>query len=661
MCQSLLDATKKITYIDLVNRLTDLEGLAVLPVSGEQCAQWSSYDRRSKYDEINDQYIEWGANDDGEGIIRGENGELVFAEMEGPGVIWRIWSAKAGAGHVKIYLDGKNEPVIDLPFRDYFNGKSEPFTRPALVHQTAKGLNCYIPIPYQKSCKITAEPGWGAYYHFTYANFPKGTVVPIFERELSLTEKNALDQANDLLLNCGAIPAASQSGEITEKRIVQISPGSNRQVIQIDGKYAITSIKVNLDLPGNPEDQNVLRELALSIYWDNESSPSVWAPLGDFFGTAPGVNQYKSFPMGMTAEGFYSNWYMPFAKRAIIRLANEGDKEREVTFSIIYVPLDRPIETLGRFHAKWHRDAFLPDRKDRWPDWTLLTTAGSGRFCGVMLHIWNPKGEWWGEGDEKFFIDGEKFPSTFGTGSEDYFGYAWCCPDLFQNAYHNQTFNSGDNCGHISVNRWQISDNVPFLKSFEGAIEKYFENSVPTLYASTVYWYLASDGDDPYTPVPVGQRIGYCITPPVFLIKDALEAESLTVLGKTSGHVRPQKMHIFGADWSGDTQLWWRGVQPGDVLELAVPVKKAGQYRLEMQLTKAVDYGIIRVRLDGKTVGGPLDLYNAEVIPYKVEDANIHQLSKGQHKLSIEVIGSNPKAIQKYMVGIDYLLLRECD
>ena len=91
----------------------------------------------------------------------------------------------------------------------------------------------------------------------------------------------------------------------------------------------------------------------------------------------------------------------------------------------------------------------------------MLHTQGRGRFVGVELHVWNPRGGWWGEGDEKFYIDGEKFPSTFGTGSEDYFGYAWCNPTEFQNCYHNQTRNP-NNRGHISVNRWHITDNLPF-------------------------------------------------------------------------------------------------------------------------------------------------------------------------------------------------------
>jgi len=101
-----------------------------------------------------------------------------------------------------------------------------------------------------------------------------------------------------------------------------------------------------------------------------------------------------------------------------------------------------------------------------------------------MLHVWNPRGGrcekvewcrghwWWGEGDEKFFVDCEKFPSTFGTGTEDYFGYAWGNGSLFQHPYNTQTICEG-NAGHICVSRWQIPDNVPFQKRFDGYMKKY--------------------------------------------------------------------------------------------------------------------------------------------------------------------------------------------
>ncbi len=508
-CGRLEAAQQKYTYENLIKRLTSLEQLALLPETGETCGQWSSYDRQSRYDESTGKYVNWYANGDGGGFIRQEGEQFILAEMKGPGCIWRIWSAKPGEGHVKIYLDDGAQPVVDLPFLGYFDLKNAPFTRPALVHKVAEGCNNYTPIPYQKSCKIVAEKGWGNYYQFVYSTFPTGTRVPTFKPQLSSAETAALDEANKLLTHGGVDPAGHRAFDKTEKKGVRARPGATHTVLRLKGPCAITSIRAKVDLPPSPADRTVLRELAIRMRWDGEGVPSVWAPFGDFFGTAAGANRYQSLPLGLTEDGWwYSFWYMPCASSAIIELINEGKEERLVQFEVTHAPLETNIKRLGRFHAKWHRDAFLPAEPERNQDWTLLKTQGLGRYCGVMLHVWNPKGGWWGEGDEKFFVDGEKFPSTFGTGSEDYFGYAWGSPTLFQNGYHNQTISMG-NQGHVSVNRWQIADNVPFLKSFEGAIEKDFPNSKPTVYASTVYWYLAPGGEDPYPPVPLGERVGY--------------------------------------------------------------------------------------------------------------------------------------------------------
>src|SRR5579859_1078998 len=122
-------AEQRLSYVDLIHHLTELESLALLPVPGDRCAQWSSYDRKSRYDTATGKYINWDANGDGGGIIRKEDGKLVLAEMEGPGCIWRIWSATPKEGHVRIYLDGASEPAVDLPFSGYFDRKNAPFTR----------------------------------------------------------------------------------------------------------------------------------------------------------------------------------------------------------------------------------------------------------------------------------------------------------------------------------------------------------------------------------------------------------------------------------------------------------------------------------------------------------------------------------------------------
>lgn len=656
------NAQESLTYVDLVNRLAGLERLAVLPVEGERCAQWSSYDRATRYNAETNTYENWDANGDGGQFIRQENGQFVMAEMEGPGCIWRIWSARPESGRVRVFLDGAPEPTVDLPFRGYFDRANLPFTYDSLVYESARGWNCYVPIPYQKSCKIVAEKGWGAYYHFTYGAFPPKSRVPTFSRNLTAIEAQALAQANGLLRDAGfaSLPYFRPDQQIHRVELT-VLPGETRRMAGIPGPRAITGIRMKVDLPPSPEERRVLRELALQITWDNEATPAVWAPLGDFFGTAAGANPYRSLPMGLLEDGWwYSRWYMPFAKEAIVEIINEGAEPRRIECQIMHdYPLGPP-EELGRFHAKWHRDAFLPPEPERKIDWTLLKTEGRGRYCGVMLHVWNPKGGWWGEGDEKFHVDGEKFPSTIGTGSEDYFGYAWGCPELFSKPYHSQTI-SMKNRGHISVNRLHITDNVPFMKSFDGYIEKYFPNDRPCLYAATVYWYLAPGGEDPYGPAPVEERTGYCdwkfdVGEGVG-VEGAVEGEKLEVLSKTGGNPIEQDMAEFGPGWSKDAHLWWIDAKPGDTLELALPVPKTGKYRIAMQLTQAPDYGIVRVHLDGKRLSGPIDLYHPEVKPYGPVDLGVHKLTVGQHKLTVEIVGANDKAIKAYMCAIDYIKL----
>ncbi len=510
------------TYNDLVRRMADFEQLAVLPRQGERCSQWSSYDRASRFDAATGKYVNWEANGDGNGYIRAEGDSLVLAEMTGPGCLWRIWSALPEQGHVKIFIDGEQTPAVDLPFADYFTGKSRPFDFPSLSYaledQGSRGKNLYFPIPYQRSCKIVAEKGWGRYFHFTYTTFPADTTVPRFQLPLPQASRERLSELDQYFrTGLGTSLFGGGQAETSATGTISVRPGSRTTVADLAGPRAITAIRVKMNCEDREDEMAAMRRTALQVTWDDQAEPAVWCPLGDFFGTAPGVNEYKSLVCGAKDDRFYALWYMPFARRAHVEIVNDDTVPRTGHVEIVSAPLARPIAEYGRFHCKWHRDVF-PVSPDRYPDWTLLKTEGRGRFCGVMLHVWNPKGGqyppagvaryWWGEGDEKFFVDGEPFPSTFGTGSEDYFGYAWGNGNLFQTPYHCQTMTQ-NNKGHQSVVRWQVADNVPFQKSFAGYLEKYFPNEWPTRYAATVYWYLSADGTDPHQPVPVGQRDTY--------------------------------------------------------------------------------------------------------------------------------------------------------
>jgi hypothetical protein len=518
----------EVSYSDLVKRLYDLEHLATPPLPGEKCSSWTSTDRAALFNERTGGYENWSANRDGTGFIRREGSGIVAAEMKGPGVIWRVWSAKAEKGHIKIYIDGGSEPVLDMSFEDYFDNTKTPFNHPELVHIKAKGKNNFVPIPYAKSCKVLLEEGWGRYYQITYTTFGEGTRVPSFRGAFNAEEAAALAKANAVLARRGTNPKGLHPTEKVQGKTIRVGPGETAELFNVKGPRAITEIRVFPELQNVTSVANMLRELAISISWDGESSPSVWSPLGDFFGTAPGANHYRSLPLGMTDLGWYSFWYMPFATSALGEITNDGKWPYTVKFVISHRALTRPANQLLRFHAKWHRDTFLIKDKNRWPDWPLLITKGKGRFCGVHLHVWNPKwirhgyegakpgNYWWGEGDEKFFVDGEKYPSTFGTGSEDYFGFAWATPDHYDSAFQNQILNENNSNGHISMSRFQIADNVPFQRSFEAVIEKYYPNEWNgncTLYDTIVYWYQEAGAQDIYKPVPVSQRVGYYVRP----------------------------------------------------------------------------------------------------------------------------------------------------
>ncbi|MCL4203110.1 MAG: DUF2961 domain-containing protein [Pirellulaceae bacterium] len=649
----------ELSFADLVHRMVDLERLAHLPQAGERGAMWSSYDRASQFDEPTGKYVKWHANGDGTGLIRREGQSEVIAEMDGPGVIWRIWSARPEQGHVRIEIDGQT--AVDMPFAHYFDAAHPPFDYATLGYEASKGWNLYFPIPYQNSCRILAQPGWGRYYQITYATYPSDTKLPALSDATSPESVAALKRIDDIFARrLGTDPRESREGQETHRhKAVDIPAGTSWTVAKLDGPAAITALKIRMDFKDREDQMAALRRLALRITWDDSKRPAVWCPLGDFFGTAPGVNLYRSLPLGMTEDGFYSYWYMPFASSAVVELVNEDETPRTVSAEITTAPLTVPVEKLARFHAKWHRDlTSVPE--DRWPDWTVLEAQGRGRFCGMMLHAWNPRGGqceevkwcnghyWWGEGDEKFFVDGERFPSTFGTGTEDYFGYAWCHPALFHRPFHNQTMTE-NNSGHQSVNRFQIADNVPFQQSFDASLEKYFPNDYPTLYAATAYWYLSADGTDSLGPVPVEQRHGYYVRPPV-------RYGSYEVIEPVAGRVQIQSMTNWPPHkWQNGNQLWWTQAQPGDKLQLRIPVETTGRYQVRALLTKARDYGIVQLSLDGRKLGEPIDLYNPEVVPTGAIDLGQHDVQAGDRVLTIEIVGTNPRAVKSYMFGLDVL------
>lgn len=631
-------------YTEFLRDVVNLERLTEPPLPGATCKQFSSYDRRSRFDPDTGQFLDWDANGDAGNFLREDAEGHVLAEMEGPGCIVRIWSANP-QGRLKLFVDGAL--ALEVDFLALARGEVPGIPEP-LVGLHARGANCYLPIPYQKSCRVVVQDPGPLYYHVDYWTFPPETEVEPFHWPLREEEQRVLEEVLETLRRAGQ-PPHRYEGEKTYTGQVALAPGEEVEWLALEGPATLVQLHLQpRDLPSEEKAQReLLRAALLTLHFDDAPRPQVEVPLGDFFGTAPGVNLYRSLPLGMTEEGFYCYWPMPFQEKASLRLKNEGKQTLRLDWVVVTAP-PLPGERLY-FHAKWRRES-----PNRIFDWPMLQVEGRGRYVGAALHIWNPRAGWWGEGDEKVWVDGETFPSWFGTGSEDYFGYAWCSTQLFSHALHNQTLCEGPGNGnHTSVNRWHIADNIPFQRSFRITIENYAQD---VDYACTAYWYAAQGSRDSFESIPLAQRFVQERWRPV-RFPNVLEGEELPVVGRQMREVGPQDMDPFGAtQWSNSAHLWLRPGGPGEWVEVALPVPEERRYRLVVFLTKARDYGIVRFLVNGRPVGQPFDGYDPRVVPSGPVDLGLVYLPAGSTRLRLEVIGRNPQSVG-WMAGLDAVRL----
>jgi len=635
------------SYEGMLMAMIDLKLLAQPPEPGVTCKQFSSYDRASRIDETTSRLLNWDANADHGKFLRQEGTSYVMADMAGPGNIVRIWSANP-SGILKIYLDGNPKPVLEADFLKLTTGKIEPFAEP-IVGRRSEGANIYLPIPYQKHCKVVVDQireSRSLYYHVDYWTYKPETKVPTWSLDLLKQNMETYKKVCAVLANPVDGPADLPKAAT---KTLKLAPGQSADMAGQPGPAAIRAIRIKPT--ADPLDR-ALRDVVLTVTFDDASKPQVWAPLGDFFGTAPGLNPYPGLPLGMTKEGWlYCYWYMPYRQNATLRLINEGNLNVNLEVQMASELLPAYSGPLT-FHAGWRRS-----NPNTVFDWPFLECKGAGRFVGVAMFVFNPKKAWWGEGDEKVWVDNEAFPSWFGTGSEDYFGYAWCCNRAFTHGYHNQPRCDGPgNQNHSSVNRFHIIDNIPFNQSFKMTIENYDKDKD---YSCTTYWYATTGTTDFFSPVPVEQRgIAEKIAPakPV-VIKNAIEGEKLKIVAKdTTGPCDAQDLTSFGSLWSNNSHLWFRPGKAGEWVELELPIAQDGSFKLVVYGTRAGDYGIVQYWLNGKKVGSPIDGYDPEVVPTKRIELGQVDVKKGKARLKMEVIGKNTRSTG-FMAGLDCVVL----
>jgi len=566
---------KELTYSQILEQLIDLDRLPNLE-EGIACKQASSYDRASRYDPKQDKYVNWAANGDSGHYIRvdPQTGEAIMAEIEGPGCIYRIWSANP-QGKIRFYLDGATQPTYEFDFNELFTGKIEPFRRP-LVWQRRVVLggnnpasDCYLPIPFAKSCKVTADKPHRQYYHIGYQTFPKSWQVQTFHLPLTQAEQQTLQKVCRILDHCGQDPQPKPDAKRVEKTVT-LEPGKRVTLARLDGPAVIYQFHAKL----RSDERWAGRKVLLQMFWDGQDRPGVDTPIGDFFAEPFQEAPYKSLPMGITRELNYCYFRMPFRRSAEIVVVHQGFKPASLRYRIVYGQAKLGPNT-AYFHAKWRRE---PNSEHF--DYPILECTGRGRYVGTALFPDNILGGWWGEGDEKVYVDGEKFPSIFGTGSEDYFGDAWGIR-YFENPYHG--FPQRKLQRQQSCYRWHISDFIPFRQSFKITIENYAAHNPARHrndYSSVAYWYQMPGGKDFFGFYNVEQRI-----PKGHIVADAIEAEWCVDPAKLPHGVRLVSDDDVPAPLSSSRGVCLTG-RVGDAFVLTVPADQDDRYVIRLHPAK---------------------------------------------------------------------------
>ena len=425
------DTASPITTASLLDEMVSYDVVTGYPAVNYRAAQVSSYDRRT----VSPHEPGWFANDDGAGFerldtVRGRVEKVLFDE-KGPGAITRIWMTTSDKrGTLRFYFDESDTPEIEIPAYDMARFPATVGTALSLTHthyedelSKTGGNTFFLPLPYARSCRITLEePDYTVkiprYYHIGYRTYDNGTNVRTFSlKEVrKLTDKIAA--VNRKLLS----PEMYADGTECTRTVTPTSNGTTSLHLP-DGSKAIRSLAITLSEFDPADLTEIMQQTWLRIDFDD--TRCVWCPLDCFFGVGTGAPASSGWYVSSDGKSsFTSRWVMPYAEHADLRLEKKSDIPFTAVITCYVDDFDRTAQTLY-FHATYHDETGIPVNNDyNSPDnldWNFTTITGHGVYCGDVLSLYNHCPDWYGEGDEKIWVDNDTFPSFMGTGTEDYY------------------------------------------------------------------------------------------------------------------------------------------------------------------------------------------------------------------------------------------------
>jgi hypothetical protein len=291
---------------------------------------------------------------------------------------------------------------------------------------------------------------------------------------------------------------------------ISLEPDTTTALADVEGPGLIQHIWVTVS-------PNAYRNTVLRFYWDGEETPSIEVPLGDFFCNGHGLRYtVNSLPVAVNPSGgFNCYWPMPFRRRVRITIENQWEEPIEGFYYQITYALTEVPENAAYFHAQWRRSMTTRE----YPEHTILEgVRGPGHYVGTFLAWTQFSNGWWGEGEIKFYLNGDtEHPTICGTGSEDYFGGAWSFGGEFVGSRGSggETYSTpflgyplyrqepGEVPRH-GLYRWHVLDPIRFKKDLKVTIQALgwwpngrFEPLTDDI-ASVGYWYQA----EPHAPFP---------------------------------------------------------------------------------------------------------------------------------------------------------------
>lgn len=421
---------------------------------------------------------------------------------------------------------------------------------------------------------------------------------------------------------------------------INIHPGETAEIVNVEGPGVISRIWVTID----SRDPHYLRRILLRMYWDGEEEPSVEVPIGDFFGSGFEYKHHTPMFVGMSSGGYYSYFPMPFNKKARIEVVNQtGEEIYAFYYQVNYHKLNEPLpDDVGYFHAQWNRDI----RTDYEGNYVALSAQGEGQFVGLNYsgQSYN-KSLFYLEGDEMIYVDGEEFPSTYGTGLEDYFTSGWYFKNgEFDAPYHGLVHL--DSLGRVTAYRHHILDAIPFKEGIDVTLEHGHGNEQVADFSTTAFWYQK----EPHKAFPPMKKAGLRIPLQRPVPNGAVEAEDLEVQGNVKSFA--EDMSDYGPDWSANEQL---GAEFGEEEKFTViipgVIEKA--YNIKTYFTRGPQYGNVSISYQGRKLaefnGKDSQIKGAEAIEIKniepIGDSIILEFNRisGKGKVGIDAFSLTPK------------------